>query len=145
MLMLTIEVAEFFPSRLLSAHIVIDPQSPAGVQLPRTRCQWLQQLLQPQIWILIDILIFHFLSSFWINFYLEPSHRVKWSSSRAVSGLGCLQQRFHMGVIVCPEIPAKGCSRCTTEPSDQPPGPWCKNCMWTDQQNFPEVESKVRS
>ena len=56
MLMLTIEVAEFFPSRLLSAHIVVDPQSPAGVQLPRTRCQWLQQLLKPQIWILVPLL-----------------------------------------------------------------------------------------
>ena len=36
MLMPTIEVAEFFPSRLLLAHIVVDPHSPAGVQLPRT-------------------------------------------------------------------------------------------------------------
>ena len=49
-----------------------------------------------------------------------------------------------MGVIFRPEVPAKGCSRCTTKPSDQPPGQWCRNCMWTDQQNCPEVESNAR-
>ena len=48
-----------------------------------------------------------------------------------------------MGVIFRPEVPAKGCSRCTTEPSGQPPGQWCRNYRWTDQQNFPEAESNV--
>ena len=135
MVVATVEFAQLFPSRLVFADIVVNPQPPSRIQLACLWCQRLKQLLKDKCLQTGQSR----LVLFCLEVRLVPIHFslliFTWNLATELSGappvLYLALVAFNKDApehVIFKYLPAMACSKCTREPSGRLQELMCRDC-----------------
>ena len=135
MVVATVEFAQLFPSRLVFADIVVNPQPPSRIQLACLWCQRLKQLLKDKC---LQTGQSH-LVLFCLEVRLVQIHFslliFTWNLATELSGappvLYLALVAFNKDApehVIFKYLPAMACSKCTREPSGRLQELMCRDC-----------------